>query len=78
MAFKIPTGYERFANEVFARFRNLLDKNVFSGITKLTLREWESNFATDEERYLAAHLLDALILKTDPMCWRVLNRTQIV
>mgnify|MGYP001185888906 FL=1 len=67
MAFKIPTGYERFANEVFARFRNLLDKNVFSGITKLTLREWESNFATDEERYLAAHLLDALIFRTDPM-----------
>jgi hypothetical protein len=67
MAFKIPTGYERFASEVFARFRNLLDKNVFTGITKLTLREWESNFATDEERYLAAHLLDALILRTDPM-----------
>ncbi len=65
MAFKIPTGYERFANEVFARFRNLLDKNVFSGITKFTLREWESNFATDEERDPAAHLLDALDIKTN-------------
>ncbi len=67
MAFKIPSGYERFANEVFARFRNLLDKNVFTGIAKLTLREWQSNFATDDEHYLAAHLLDALILRTDPM-----------
>ena len=44
-----------------------MDKNVFTGIAKLTLREWQGNFATDEEHYLAAHLLDALIFRTDPM-----------
>lgn len=67
MAFSIPNGYDRFANEVFARFRVLLSKNVFSGITQLTLREWLSNFNGDEEQYLAAHLLDALIYRTDFM-----------
>lgn len=67
MAFIIPNGYERFANEVFSRFRLLLSKNVFTGITQLTLREWLSNFTSDEEQYLAAHLLDALIYRTDLM-----------
>ncbi len=67
MAFQIPRGYDRFANEVFSRFRILLSRHVFNGITQLTLRDWQSNFVSDEEQYLAAHLLDALMFRTDPM-----------
>lgn len=33
----------------------------------LTMRSWLGNFSTDEDQYLAAHLLDALIYRTDAM-----------
>lgn len=67
MAFFIPDEYARFSCEVFDRFKILLSKNIFTGISQLTFRQWLANFQTEEESYLAAHLVDSLILRTDLM-----------
>ncbi|HJV74706.1 MAG TPA: hypothetical protein VJ654_10825 [Noviherbaspirillum sp.] len=67
MEFHIPDGFARFASQVERRFAVLLQKRVLTGIDVLQLRKWLNNFESDEERYLAAHLLDSLVLRTDKM-----------
>lgn len=65
--FHIPRDFARFANQVERRFSVLLQKRVLTGIEILQLRNWRNNFESDEERYLAAHLLDSLVFRTEKM-----------
>lgn len=65
--FYIPNSFARFASQVERRFSVLLQKRVLTGIDMLQLRKWLGNFESDEERYLAAHLLDSLVFRTEKM-----------
>jgi hypothetical protein len=65
--FFVPDEFSRFSSQVFRRFEILLRKGVISGIELLHERQWLKNFETDEERYLAAHLLDALVFRSEAM-----------
>lgn len=67
MAFHIPEGWERFFEEVQQQTIILIDRKVLEGIKVIELKRWLANFETDEEKYLAAHLLRALIYRSNAM-----------
>lgn len=67
MTFHIPEGWERFFEEVQQQTIILIDRKVLEGIKVIELKRWLANFETDEEKYLAAHLLRALIYRSNAM-----------
>lgn len=67
MAFVVPEKYEGFYDESIRRFKLLLQKQVLTGIESNSLNRWLSNFRTIEEKYLAAHLLNCLIYRSESM-----------
>ena len=67
MDFHVPVRWEHFFDEVRHDTMVLIDRNVLTGISKLDLIGWLNNFSTPEERYLAAHLLKALIFRSNAM-----------
>ncbi|SDU33219.1 hypothetical protein [Nitrosomonas ureae] len=67
MSFKIPDGWESYHREIKNCFESLIHANVIQGLRLLSLNAWYSNFKTAEEKYLAAHLLDSLVYRTEPM-----------
>lgn len=67
MAFMVPAEYCRFSINVEKKFKKLLDHKVLTTITSHGFAAWWHNFHDDHERYLGAHLLDALVLRTDAM-----------
>lgn len=67
MAFSIPEPYQGFYDETIQRFKLLLQKQVLTGIDLNTLNRWLANFETEEEKYLAAHLLNGLIYRSSNM-----------
>lgn len=67
MAFFIPERYEDFYDQTVQRFKLLLQKQVLTGIDLNNLNQWLANFQTQEERYLAAHLLNSLVYRSGNM-----------
>ncbi len=67
MSFEVPEGWENFYYIVSQKYESLIDKKVINHIDKLRLNGWLHQFHTLEEKYLAAHLLDSFIYRTDKM-----------
>jgi hypothetical protein len=67
MAFKVPNGWEQYHHQIKKCVDALLDKNIISGLSPTKLSSWYGNFETQEELYLAAHLLDSLVYRTEKM-----------
>lgn len=67
MAFTIPGALEDLYDETVSRFKLLLQKQVLTGVEVTTLNQWLANFTTNEERYLAAHLLNSVIYRSNAM-----------
>jgi len=67
MAFHVPAADEGLFEEVESRFRLLLAKHIVTGITEFQFNKWLTNFLTDEDRYLAARLLENLTFRSQEM-----------
>lgn len=67
MAFHVPTADEGLFDEVERRFRLLLAKHIVTGITEFQFNKWLTNFLTDEDKYLAARLLQNLTFRSQDM-----------
>ncbi|QKI90060.1 hypothetical protein [Thiomicrorhabdus xiamenensis] len=67
MAFHIPESGYHFFEQTVRKVQILISKKVWGEIDKLAFDTWLRNFNTDEEKYFAAHLLDALIFRSDKM-----------
>lgn len=67
MTFHIPDGGHHFFDQTVGRVKTLIAKKVWAEIEMLSFRTWLRNFKTDEEKYFAAHLLDALIFRSNKM-----------
>ena len=59
-----PYGYG-FDSRILTRSLALIDRGIWGGLKPVRLKRWLKNFETDEERYLAACVLDALIYRSD-------------
>lgn len=67
MAFEIPEYYEGFSRDVKIKFRSLVLNRIIDSIDLSNFDAWWINFTTDEERYFAAQLLSAAIIRTQQM-----------
>jgi hypothetical protein len=65
--FVVPENFSNFATQVRRRFEMLLKNRVITGVEIIELRQWWRNFDSEEELYLAAHLLDSLVYRTNAM-----------
>lgn len=57
MSFTLPAQSNAFYQEVVERCFSLIELNYWNRIDNYTLRQWLSNFDSDEEKYFAAQLL---------------------
>lgn len=64
-AFQLPKDGSIYAETIFARCRELIGYQLWSGLQPQRLNAWIANFKTAEERYFAARVLDALIYRSD-------------
>src|SRR5208283_2651297 len=65
--FVVPQHGLSYPSQITSRCLDLIDRGIWGGLKPVRLRRWMKNFATDEERYLAACLLDALIYRSDDL-----------
>ncbi|MBC3862426.1 hypothetical protein H8K32_09980 [Undibacterium jejuense] len=68
MSFEVPTdSRSEYYNSVCRKTELLIKNNILVGIKHFQLRAWLNNFESTREQYLAAHLLDAMIYRSDDM-----------
>ncbi|QBZ82176.1 hypothetical protein GHNINEIG_00200 [Hydrogenovibrio crunogenus] len=67
MTFHIPDEGHHFFDQTVGKVNTLISKKVWAEIEMLSFSAWLRNFKTDEEKYFAAHLLDALIFRSNKM-----------
>ncbi|MBD9471253.1 hypothetical protein [Pseudoxanthomonas sp. PXM01] len=67
MAFEVPGGYEGLSRQVFQRFRSLVAVGAIDIVTPTAFDAWTRNFNSEEEKYLAAQMLSASVIRTDRM-----------
>jgi hypothetical protein len=63
--FRVPQDGLIYADELTERCVNLINYTIWAGMDTTSLRRWLKNFTTDEEKYFAACLLDALIFRSE-------------
>ena len=64
-SFSLPRDGIVYTETVFSRSRDYISYDIWSGLEMHRLDQWLANFKTDEERYLAAKILDSLIYRSD-------------
>lgn len=67
MTFYVPEKHVCLFEDVEQRFRLLLAKNIVTGISEMQFDKWLSNLISEEDRYLAARLLENLIFRSEQM-----------
>lgn len=60
MSFELPENYEDNIHDIIERCYDLIDVGYFNKFDKSVLDNWLSNFKTQEEKYLAAQILNNL------------------
>ncbi|WDE12034.1 hypothetical protein [Thalassomonas haliotis] len=74
MSFKAPTGWDQYHKSVISKTRLLIKLGVWEEIDELSLNRWLTNFKTDESKYLAACMLDALTYRSKKMCHSMMRK----
>jgi len=67
MPFHVPEEFGGLFDLVESRFRLLIHKGIVSGVLERQFDKWLSNYHSEEDRYLAARLLEALTFRSEPM-----------
>lgn len=67
MAFHVPSEDDGLYDQVVSRFRMLLRRQVITGISSVQLNQWLSNFVGEQEKYLAARVLENLSYRSNAM-----------
>ena len=65
MPFRLPADGPIYTDHVITRCKGLIAHNVWQGLEEIRLSKWLNNFATDEQRYFAARVLDTLMYRSD-------------
>ncbi len=73
MTFRVPDGQEHFYSYIVEKTKSLISEKAWLEMEALTLDAWLQNFETDEEKYFAAHMLDALIFRSNKTRFQVIS-----
>jgi hypothetical protein len=65
--FEAPQDWIVYYDDVLAKCKEYVRTGYWEEIDKYKLQAWLANFATNEERYFSACLLDALVFRTRKM-----------
>lgn len=60
----LPKEAEAYYRNVVQRCEYFIETAIWTGINKITLRNWLANFRTDKEKYFVACILDHVIYRT--------------
>jgi len=63
--FCVPRDGFVYYQGIVDRCQSLINCGIWDGLDRLRLRTWLANFKTDEEKYFAACILDALIYRSE-------------
>ena len=72
--FGLPEMGEAYTQQVVLRAEELIGTNVWSGLHVQRLRTWLRGFTTPAEKYLAAHVLDSLVYRSDQQTRAVITQ----
>ena len=64
-SFKLPKFGPEYTERISARCESLIHYHIWEGFDLKRLRQWRSNFVTDEAKYFSACLLDSLIYRSE-------------
>ena len=64
-SFKLPQFGMDYIERINARCESLIQYHIWEGFDLIKLRQWCSNFTTDEAKYFSACLLDSLIYRSE-------------
>ena len=64
-SFKVPKNGPTFIAAILERCKKLIQYGIWDGLSTSKLLGWFANFATTEEKYFAACVLDSLIYRSD-------------
>jgi len=64
-SFRVPRNGPIFIAAILERCEKLIQYGIWGGLPMSRLRSWFANFATTEEKYFAACVLDSLIYRSD-------------
>ena len=67
MPFSVPQDHADLSRQVFSRFRSLVNNYAIDIVTATEFDAWRRNFDSDEEKYLAAQMLSAAVIRTQRM-----------
>lgn len=70
----LPKEWKIYANAIRDRCRDLIEYKIWSGIDLIQFDTWRHNFTTDEEKYFAACVLDALIYRSNAQTYSLINQ----
>jgi hypothetical protein len=66
-AFRVPRqAGALYIERIQRRCHRLIDSSIWAGLSRVQFDAWWTNFVSDEQRYFAACILDALIYRSDP------------
>jgi hypothetical protein len=63
--FRVPPDGHLYYEGIVERCHGFINCHIWEGLDKNLLRAWLTNFRTDEEKYFAACVLDALIFRSE-------------
>lgn len=63
-SFQLPRDGLTYIQEISARCRNLIDRDIWKDLDVARFRRWLANFKTNEEKYFAACVLDNLMYRS--------------
>lgn len=67
MTFSIPPNFDKHLDRTKRAFDALIHRKVITAFDTRDLKTWLKNFESDEDLYLASHLLDFLVIRSSDM-----------
>jgi hypothetical protein len=65
VSFGLPKDFSIYIEQINEKVNNFINLNIWRGIEKTKLKQWQKNFLSEEEKYFAACILDNLIYRND-------------
>lgn len=73
MKITLPKDWKVYENNIRDRCKHLIEHRIWNGIDIHRLNTWKQNFKSEEERYLAACLLDSLIYRPNEQTFSMIQ-----
>lgn len=74
MEFRLPRDGQTYFNNIMIRCEDLINTKIWEGLHVSDLKRWLTNFASEEEKYFAACILDFLIFRSETQTLAIIKQ----